>query len=216
MRNRKSISAGLLISFIGIVVLGKAQQVSKYNLAAMLQKGQLITTPANQTNALENSLPGAVSTKGMVWLKNATFTQGAIDIDLRGKNVFLQSFLGIAFHGTDTSAYDLVYFRPFNFRYPDTARRRWSVQYVSMPDFPWDTLRKKHPLVYENAVTPIPEPDQWFHATIVIKDGWVTVYVNHSEKPSLRVHLLNNKNAGGLALWDDELSGDFAGLMITR
>ena len=65
----------------------------------MLQKGQLIITPANQTKALENSLPGAMNTKGMVWLKDVGFTQGTIDIDLRGKNVFLQSFPGIAFHG---------------------------------------------------------------------------------------------------------------------
>jgi len=42
------------------------------------------------------------------------------------------------------------------------------------------------------------------------------VYVNHSEKPSLRVHLLNNRTSGGVALWDDELSGDFAGLAITQ
>ena len=216
MHCRKSISIGLSLSLFCWLAPVNAQQVNEYNLAAMLQKGQLITTPANQTKALENSLPGAVSTKGMVWLKDMAFKQGTIDIDLRGKNVFLQSFLGIAFHGTDSSAYDLVYFRPFNFRYPDTARRRWSVQYVSEPDFSWDKLRKEHPLVYENSVTPIPEPDQWFHATIDVKDGWVTVYVNHSDKPSLRVHLLNNKNAGGLALWDDELSGDFAGLTITR
>ena len=138
MHCRKSISIGLSLSLFCWLAPVNAQQVNEYNLAAMLQKGQLITTPANQTKALENSLPGAVSTKGMVWLKDMAFKQGTIDIDLRGKNVFLQSFLGIAFHGTDSSAYDLVYFRPFNFRYPDTARRRWSVQYVSEPDFSWN------------------------------------------------------------------------------
>ena len=162
MRRSNFISAGLLVSLICLVLSGKSQEVSKYNLGVMLQKGQLIITPANQTKALENSLPGAMNTKGMVWLKDVGFTQGTIDIDLRGKNVFLQSFPGIALHGTDSSAYDLVYFRPFNFRYPDTARRRWSVQYVSMPDFPWDTLRKKHPLAYEIRLRPFPNPTNGF------------------------------------------------------
>jgi len=66
MRCSKFISAGLLISLICLVVPGKAQQVSKYNLAAMLQKEQLITTPANQTKAPENSRRGEHKGHGMV------------------------------------------------------------------------------------------------------------------------------------------------------
>jgi len=45
------------------------------------------------------------------------FKEGIIDIDLRGKDVFLQSFLGIAFDVTDNNHYEAVYFRPFNFRH---------------------------------------------------------------------------------------------------
>ena len=176
----------------------------------------MIATPANQAHVLENTLPGAISTKGILWFKMIRFKQGTIDVDLRGKNVFLQSFLGIAFHAPDTSAYDLLYFRPFNFRHADTARRRWSVSYVTYPDHPWDQLRKDHPLVYENAVTPVPDPEDWFHATIVIKDGWITVYVNHAKQASLRVHLLNDRQDGMIGLWDDELSGDFANLVIRQ
>jgi hypothetical protein len=200
----------------GIVSPAHGQKERHYNLSGLLKKNQLMTTPLQQTQVLENSLPGAISTKGVVWCKEIHFTEGTIDIDLRGKNVFLQSFLGIAFHGRDISTYDVLYFRPFNFRHADSLRRKWSVQYMSLPDFPYDSLRKEHPLVYENAVTPVPEPDAWFHAKIVIRGNWITVYVNQSIQPSLHVRLLNNRTGGMLGLWDDDLSGDFANLTITQ
>ena len=64
-------------------------------------------------------------------LKGVNFKQGTIEVDLRGKDV-LQSFPGICFHGVNTLTYDVVYFRPFNFEHPDTLRRNWSAQYMSM------------------------------------------------------------------------------------
>ena len=57
MRRSKFISAGLFIALICLVVPGKSQEVSKYNLGVMLQKGQLITTPANQTKRLKIPCP---------------------------------------------------------------------------------------------------------------------------------------------------------------
>ena len=206
----------LLLCMSGIVPAAHAQKERHYSLSGLLKKNQLVTTPGQQTQILENSLPGAISTKGVVWFKGIRFTEGTIDIDLRGKNVFLQSFLGIAFHGRDISTYDVLYFRPFNFRHADSLRRKWSVQYMGLPDYPFDRLRKEHPLVYENAVIPVPEPDAWFHAKIVIRDKWITVYVNHSRQPSLHVHLLNDRTGGMFGLWDDDLSGDFANLTITQ
>jgi hypothetical protein len=204
------------LGMAGINSQAHAQKEWHYDLAGLLKKGLLETTPAQETQILENSLPGAISTKGVVWCRGIRFTEGTIDIDLRGKNVFLQSFLGIAFHGMDTLTYDELYFRPFNFRHPDSLRRKWSVQYMSLPDYSYDRLRKEHPLVYENAVTPGPEPDAWFHAKIVIRDHWISVYVNHSMQASLHVHLLNDRNGGMFGVWDDELSGDFANLRITQ
>ncbi|CCH52445.1 hypothetical protein BN8_01448 [Fibrisoma limi BUZ 3] len=87
-----------------------------YNLPLLLRENRLITTPANNIQALNDKAHPGVSAKGIVWLKGLNFKQGTIDVDLRGKDVFLQSFLGIAFHGVDTLTYDVVYFRPFNFR----------------------------------------------------------------------------------------------------
>lgn len=194
----------------------KAQQSVHYDLQQLLKENKLETTPEQETKALDDTQKHAITTRGtIVWLKGVNFKEGTIDIDLRGKDVFVRSFLGIAFHGIDTNTYDAVYFRPFNFRHTDTARHHWAVQYVSIPDYNYDVLRRDHPLVYENAVNPVPHATDWFHATIVIKEGWITVYVNHSPKESLKVKLLNDVSDGKIGLWDDWLSGDFANLVIT-
>ena len=194
-----------------------AQQTVHYDLAGLLNDGKLIIDTSNHAQVLsDNSYTKAISLKKIAWLKNASFTNGMIEIDLRGKDVFLQSFLGIAFHASDSNHYELVYFRPFNFEHVDTARRRWSLQYMYVPDYEWPKLRKEHPLVYENSITPPPKADAWFHAAIVVTDDSVKVYVNHALTPSLQVKRLVNIKTGMIGLWDDELSGDFANLTIQQ
>ena len=88
------------------------------------------------------------------------------------------------------------------------------VQYISPQVYTWEKLRKEHPLVYENTVTPSVLPIDWFHAHIVVSADEVTVYVNHSETASLRVKKLGNRNNGLVGLWSSDLSGDFANLVI--
>ena len=205
--------------FLVCACTAHSQHATRYNLVKLLQQNMLDTTAAQQTQQIKTkTLSNAVTTMGLVWLKNVSFKKGTIDVDIRGKDVFLQSFLGIAFHGVDPLTFDAVYFRPFNFRHTDTLRRKWSVQYFSLPGFNYDKLRKEHPLVYENAVTPVPDPNAWFHTTIVVDDSWVTVYVNHSATPSLKAPILNNLADGKIGLWVSTpgLSGDFANLVIRQ
>ena len=77
-----------------VAFVAKAQNAIPYNLAAMLKAGSIVTIASYQTQVLENTVPGAISTKGINWLKVISFKKGWIDIDLCGKNVFLQSSLG--------------------------------------------------------------------------------------------------------------------------
>jgi hypothetical protein len=188
-----------------------------YDLADLLAKNKFKVDTATKINALsDKDHPGAITLAGYAWLKDISFSKGTIDVDLRGKNAFLKSFLGIAFHGINDNTYDVVYFRPFNFKNEDTTRRKWSVQYMSLPDYDYDKLRKAHPLVYENAVTPVPNPDDWFHVMIVIDDDFVAVYVNHSATASLKAPLLNHNKTGEIGLWSyiPGVNGDFANLVI--
>ncbi len=194
-----------------------AQQTISYNLADLLKEGRLVIDTSNHAMPLNDAAyANGISLQKMAWLKNVPFKEGTIDIDLRGKDVFLQSFLGIAFHAADSNHYELVYFRPFNFQYADTARRRWSLQYMAMPDYPFYKLRKAHPLAYENSIMPPPKADEWFHARIVVTKGVIKVFVNHAATPSLEVKRLINTDTGMIGLYDDGLSGDFANLTITN
>ncbi|HLY68444.1 MAG TPA: hypothetical protein VKR53_01875 [Puia sp.] len=67
---------------------------------------------------------------------------------------------------------------------------------MSLPDYSYTRLRSEFPGVYENEVDPAPQGDDWFHATIAIKNGWVTVYVNHSAIPALKVKKLPSLSDG--------------------
>lgn len=157
--------------------------------------------------------PGA--DKGMVWLVGSDFNEGTIDVDLRGKNDPGKSFIGIAFRGVDDATYDVVYFRPFNFKNDDVTRRPHAVQYMSLPAFPWLKLRTEMPGKYEQAVSPVPDPDGWFHARIVIEGRKISVWVNDATAPSLVVNELTERKGGQVGLWTDNgAPGDFANLRV--
>ncbi|HET9277347.1 MAG TPA: family 16 glycoside hydrolase, partial [Flavitalea sp.] len=131
-----------------------------------------------------------VPNDGIMILKDLEFGEGTIEVDIRGKNVLQQSFVGVAFHIQDVNTYDAIYFRPFNFMNSDTARRRRAVQYVSMPNYPWEKLRQDYPGKYENTVQPVPNPDGWFHVKIVVAGKRIRVFVDNSQTPSLEVEKL--------------------------
>jgi hypothetical protein len=204
----------MLFSCFLITSVCQAQKVEKYNLNELFKDNKLVYSPDQHVNVIDDSKGQGVTITGTVFLKNVTFSTGSIDVDIRGKDVFQQSFLGIAFHAIDTVTYDAIYFRPFNFQSTDTLRRKHMVQYISEPKYPWDTLRKNHPLMYENGIVQPPIPADWFHAHIVINKDSVIVYVNHSAVPSLKIKKLNSRNDGLIGLWSSALSGDFANLEI--
>lgn len=152
---------------------------------------------------------------GLVWLDGVSFASGTIDVDIRGKNKPGQSFVGIAFHGGGDDTYDAVYFRPFNFQSPDPARKSHSVQYISMPDKDWSVLRQQFPGKYENRLTDVVNPDEWFHARIEVADRSISVFVNGASKPSLVVEKLNDRTTGRIGLWvGNGSAGDFSNLVV--
>jgi hypothetical protein len=158
-----------------------------------------------------------VPNEGYMILKGIEFSNGTIEFDVKGKDIMQQSFVGIAFHGQDEKTYDVVYFRPFNFKSDDPVRRAHSVQYISSPDYGWPKLRNDFPGKYENTVSPVPGPDDWFHVKIVVDGKKISTFVNHSSQPSLQVEKLSNTTNGGIALWmGNNSGGSFANLSITQ
>ena len=153
--------------------------------------------------------------EGVAYVPGVEFATGTIELDLRGKDVQQQSFLGVAFHGVDDTTYDAIYFRPFNFRATDSTRHAHGVQYIAHPTYTWQKLRAEHPGVYEQAVNPAPDPNGWFHARIVVADSQVSVWVGDATGPSLVVTRLSHRGHGTVGLWVGNGSGgDFANLRI--
>jgi hypothetical protein len=153
---------------------------------------------------------------GLLLLKDYEFSNGTIEFDVKGKNILQQSFVGIAFHSQNEKTYDAVYFRPFNFRNPDTTKQFRAVQYVSVPDYDWPKLREQFPSKYENSVKPVLDPEDWFHVKVIINDKDVKVFANNYKQPSLVVQKLTNTKTGKIGLWVGNGSGgDFANLIIT-
>jgi hypothetical protein len=150
----------------------------------------------------------------LLGLNNTNFKNGIVELDIKGKDVRGQSFVGVALHGSDNETYDAVYFRPFNFRDPEKKDR--AVQYIDKPDNDWDVLREKHPGKYEHAVQPVPDPNDWFHVKIVINFPTIKVYVNGSKEPSLEVEQISKRENGKLGLWIDSEDGWFKNMVITH
>ena len=152
---------------------------------------------------------------GVAYLRGVELGNGTIELDIRGKDVQGQSFVGVAFHGVDDTTYDAVYLRPFNFKTDDPARRKHAVQYVSHPTYTWQKLRAEHPGEYEQAVAPAPDPNGWFHVRVVVASPKVSVFVADAKEPSLVVSQLSDRHKGRVGLWVGNGSdGDFANLKI--
>jgi len=210
----------ILSWFIGILPANGQTFSVRFDLADLCRKNQFETINRQLSWFYENDKKAVRLSKskdeGIAWIKGVQFSNGTIEIDIRGKDIFQESFTGIAFHGSDIDTLDAVYFRPFNFQSTDSVRRTHAVQYISHPEFPWSVLREKYAGKYENGVTPSPDGNEWFHIRIVVQYPDVTVYVNGSDIPCLSIKKLNGRRTGKIGLWAGNNSdGDFANLVIS-
>ena len=151
-----------------------------------------------------------------VYLQGIEFANGSIELDIKGKDVQGASFVGVAFHGVDGTTYDGIYFRPFNFKTDDPARVLRAVQYISQPAHPWQKLRADTPGKYEQPVKPVPDPNSWFRARVVVASPKVSVFVDDGKDPCLVVEQLSSRKTGLVGLWvGNTAGGEFANLKIT-
>ena len=189
------------------------------NLAEWLAGGKLRAVNRDVT-ALEGDKRGIkVSEKagpGVVWIEGSDFDQGTVEIDVRGRDVLQQSFLGIAFHGKDDKTYEAVYLRPFNFRAQDPDRHQHAVQYVAVPDYDWPRLRKEFPEEFENPVDASVAPTDWVPLRVVVKGNAVQIFVGKVNAPTLEVRKLGSLDRGLIGLWvGNNSDGDFTNLRVT-
>jgi len=205
---KKLIVSIVLLLAVQFTVFGQS-----FDLQKLLKENKFVTSRGKIIPLTDGNKSG-ISMTGIAWLKDTQFSTGVIEVDIRGRDVFQKSFIGVAFHGVDSLTHDLVYFRPFNFRAEDPIRKIHAVQYVSHPDYPWDRLRKEKNGIYEKAIDPPPQATDWFHARIEVGEKQIMVFVNGAKTPSLVVDKLNDRKNGMIGLWNEGESGDFANLTI--
>jgi hypothetical protein len=206
-------------TFLLLTVLLSLNKVygQQFDLQKMLVGKKLVSGPSANVKPMTDGDKAGITTTGNLWLTGVDFHYGTIELDIRGRNEFLHSFPGIAFHASDTARnYDVVYFRPFNFQHQDAIRRTWSVQYMSLPEYPYDRLRKENTGQFESEILPNPKPEEWIHARIVIRKDSIKVYMNGMAKPSLAVRTLGERSAGMFGLWVDATTADFTNLSIKK
>jgi len=174
-------------------------------------------TPHNSAVTFEDGtihLTNTLNKTALLWMNNVNFKNGTIELDIKGKDVGGQSFVGVAFHGADDDTYDAVYFRPFNFR--NQERKDRAVQYIDKPDNDWNVLREKYPGKYEHAISPDTDPNDWFHVKIMVRYPVIKVYVNESATPTLEVKQISKRQGGKCGLWVDSKDGWFKNVTIAN
>jgi hypothetical protein len=143
---------------------------------------------------------------GIVVLRDTSFHNGTIEVDVAGKPRLgavpdARGFVGLAFRvSPDPSRYECFYVRPTNGRAEDQLRRNHSAQYISMPDYQWSKLRKESPGQYESYVNLA--PGEWTTIKIEVSNMKARLYVNDSTQPVLIVNDLKHEDSqGSVALW---------------
>ncbi|MDX2070506.1 MAG: family 16 glycoside hydrolase [Haliscomenobacter sp.] len=216
----KNILLFFLCSLVALTA-GFAQKKQQINLLEAHKQGKL-SVFHRQINPLEEGDKKGVRVsqereEGLAWLKGIKFSEGTIEFDVRGQDVFQQSFVGVAFHAQNDSTYDAIYFRPFNFYAKDSVRYIHAVQYVAHPSYPWKKLRDERNAQFEKAIPNAPNPNEWFHAKVVVKGKSVQVFVNDRKEAVLTVEKLSTFSKGQIGLFvGDGSGGDFANLVIHK
>jgi hypothetical protein len=178
------------------------------------------TTFKGQSAIQVTATPDAANAASYAVVKDVSFRDGTIEVDLAGQpaagaGAGARGFIGIAFRIQGDGAYEYIYLRPTNGRADDQVRRNHSTQYSSHPDFDFARSRTEAPEKYESYVDL--EPGAWTKYRIVVEGRTARLYVHGAEQPCLIVNDLKlEPRGGGVALWvGPGTEGYFAGLKIT-
>jgi hypothetical protein len=172
---------------------------------------------------ITDNAPPTTNDAGRLALVPGTSLQdGIIEVDTTGDvmpnvNQAARGFVGIVFRAAaDGSRFECFYLRPTNGRADDQVRRNHSVQYISVPGFPWQLLREKFPEKYESYVDL--QAGEWTKVKIEVKGDHARLFVHGAEQPTLIVDDLKQPVASGaIGLWvGPGTVAHFTNLRVTR
>lgn len=164
--------------------------------------------------------PGSANATSYAVVKDVSFRDGAIAVDLAGQpasdaDESARGFIGIAFRLQSDGSYEYIYLRPTNGRADDQVRRNHSTQYSSYPTFDFARSRQEAPVKYESYVDL--QPGVWTHYRIEVEGRKARLYVDAAEQPCLIVNDMKlEPREGKVALWvGPGTEGYFSNLKIT-
>src|SRR5215207_6751178 len=164
--------------------------------------------------------PDAANATSYATVKDASFLNGTIEVDLAGQPAAgagpgARGFIGIAFRIQADGRYEYIYLRPTNGRADDQVRRNHSTQYSAHSDFDFARSRKEAPEKYESYVDL--EPGVWTRYRIDVEGTTARLYVHRAPQPVLVVNDLKHEaRTGQVALWvGPGTEGYFSNLTIT-
>jgi 3-keto-disaccharide hydrolase len=203
-------SATLSILAMGAQPKVQAQKISldsPEQLKLLNVKAETVTFKGRKALRVLDAAPAGAGDEGrLVVLPKTEFQDGVIEFDLAGEPgpgapEGARGFVGLAFRvAPDASRFECIYLRPTNGRAEDQVRRNHSVQYISIPGFPWPLLRKDFPEKYETYVDLL--PGEWTKVKIEVRGDKARLYVNGVAQPTLLVNdLKQGQTKGSIALW---------------
>lgn len=203
----------LIICFITITLVGCSSSKISLSRDNVEVKNRDIIAVDNPNSLMLNDEKG----DGLAIINNVEFSEGTIELEIKGENKPQKSFVGLAFNVQNDSTYEAVYFRPFNFQSNEKIRREHSVQYIYKPEYEWRFLRENHTGQYEAEFPRRPSPDDWFSVQITINEENVLVYDKKTKTELLSVKRLSNQISDKIALWVGYNSkGEFMNLKIKK
>jgi hypothetical protein len=210
---------GLLLTFVGVGLADEAKAIrpdlslvndgktfNVVNADAELTKKAGKPTIVN-LKVKGGDIPGR-SNIGLALVEGLEFSEGAIELDMKGFGRTQPCFLGIGLNVVDEKTFESVYFRPFMFSRGNTE----AIQYVSWPDNGWKKLRTPG---YVAAANPVPRASGWFHARFEVTAQRIKVFVDNAKQPSMVTNRITTRKKGKVGLWVDSGDGYFRNLKIT-
>ena len=229
MGNRNVAMLRLLVTTLAVLTSGGLLQAQTISLEASDQlklvnvKTETVTFKGRKALKAVDAAPAGTGDEGrMIVLTKTDFQDGVIEIDLAGEpgagaGEGARGFVGVAFRvNPDQTRFECFYLRPTNGRAEDQIRRNHSVQYISIPGFPWPFLRKEFPEKYESYVDIL--PSVWTKVKVEVRGDKARLFVNGNEQPTLIVNdLKQGVTKGAVALWiGNQTLAHFSNVRISK
>lgn len=143
-------------------------------------------------------------TSGFAWLKDVSFSDGTIEVDIAAADV--RAFLGVVFRFSSPDEHEIVYLRPHKTGLDDAVQYSPSFQGSA----PWQLYNGPG----YTAAADLPK-EQWLRFKLEFRGYQAKVYLN--EKVALEIRDLKRDYArGSVGLWGGARGGHFSNFRYTE